>query len=224
MWGFGGPQAYLFIAFNGSNGATVTQPLVGNVNVRDYNNDGNTNTIDNTTTRQVWDNGLGQRLDRQEYVLPAAFASQELTSVTITDTGSEGEGINGSRAVLAALTVSTCNAYVTEGVWISSGPIVYLPNLELYAQEVHLTNAGSTALKGPVFLILEDLPAGSRSRTNRRQRQCFAPIGSPYVVALPAGSLLAPNTEVVVRLGLRDPSGTAITYTPLAVSGHGGTP
>src|ERR1022692_267985 len=79
MWGHAGPQAYLFVTFNGSNGATATQPLVGNVNVRDYNNDGNTNTINNTATVQVWDNGLGQRLDRQEYILPAAFASQVLT-------------------------------------------------------------------------------------------------------------------------------------------------
>jgi hypothetical protein len=68
MWGWAGPTAYLDITFNGSNGAKKTVPLVGNVNVRDYNNDGNTNTIDNTSTIQVWDNGLGQRLDRQEYL------------------------------------------------------------------------------------------------------------------------------------------------------------
>jgi hypothetical protein len=42
MWGSVGP--YLYVTFNGSNGASITQPLVGNVNVRDYNND-NTNTI-----------------------------------------------------------------------------------------------------------------------------------------------------------------------------------
>ena len=128
MWGFAGPQAYLFITFNGSSGATVTQPLVGNVNVRDYNNDGNTNAINNITTVQVWDNGLGQRLDRQEYILPAAFASQVLDSVTITDTGNEGQGTNGSRAVFSAITVSTCRAYVTETIAISISKIVYVPS------------------------------------------------------------------------------------------------
>ena len=131
MWGFAGPQAYLFITFNGSNGATATRPLVGNVRIRDYNNDGNTNTINNTTTVQVWDNGLGQRLDRQEYILPAAFASQVLNSVTITDTGNEGQGTDGSRAILSALTVSTCRAYVTETIAISSSKIVYDPSLKL---------------------------------------------------------------------------------------------
>jgi hypothetical protein len=68
-----GPNAYLYIAFTGSAGATATQPLLGGVTVRDYNNDGGQNTI-NTSTVQAWTNGEGQRLDRQEYILPAAFA------------------------------------------------------------------------------------------------------------------------------------------------------
>src|ERR1039457_3438937 len=73
MWGQAGPYAYLFITFNtfnGSNGATVTQPLVGGVNVRDFNNDGYQNTINTNPTTQVRTNGLGQRLDLQEYILP----------------------------------------------------------------------------------------------------------------------------------------------------------
>jgi hypothetical protein len=73
MWGWAGPNAYLYITFSGSNGAIATVPLVGNVSVRDYNNDGNTNTINNISTVQAWDNGMGQRLDRQEFVLPAAL-------------------------------------------------------------------------------------------------------------------------------------------------------
>jgi hypothetical protein len=42
FWGWPGPTAYLYVTFKGSNGTTVTAPLVGDVNVRDYNNDGNT--------------------------------------------------------------------------------------------------------------------------------------------------------------------------------------
>ena len=222
MWGHAGPQAYLFVTFNGSNGATATQPLVGNVNVRDYNNDGNTNTINNTATVQVWDNGLGQRLDRQEYILPAAFASQVLTSVTITDTGNQGQG--NSRAVFSAITVSTCHAYVTETITISSSKTVYDPALKLYLQEVYLGNTGPTAVAGPLFFILEDLPAGVRLANKSGATACFAPIGSRYVEALPEGSSLAPNTSAVVRLGFSDPSGAAISYTPLVAGSLGGAP
>ena len=224
MWGHAGPQVYLFITFNGSGGATVTHALVGNLNVRDYNNDGNTNSIDNTTTAQVWDNGLGQRLDRQEYILPAAFASQVLTSVTITDTGNEGEGTNGSRAIFSGITVSTCRAYVSETIAISSGAIVYDPSHKIYVQQVTLTNNGSTAVKGPLFFILEDLPAGVTLVNKSAATACFAPIGSRYVGALPAGSSLAPNTTAVLLLGFSDPSGAAISYTPLVVGSLGGAP
>ena len=203
FWGRPGPQAYLYITFNWSNGTTYTQPLVGNVNVRDYNNDGNTNSINNTTTIQVWDNGLGQRLDRQEYIFPTDLAGQVLTSVTLTDTGNQGEG--NSRAVFSALTVSTCHSYVTEGITISSSTLVYHPGPKVYAQQVSLSNIGSTALNGPLFLILEDLPAGVSVVNESKPTSCYAPIGSPYVIALPEGSSLAPNTTVIVNLGLSDP-------------------
>jgi hypothetical protein len=185
MWGWTGPKSYLFVTFNGSAGAAKTVGLVGNVNVRDYNQGGNTNSINNSSTVQVWDNGLGQRLDRQEYILPAAFASQELTSVTITDTGNEGNGTNGSRVILAALTVSTCEAYVTEGLTISSGPITYHPNLGVYTQDVDLKNAGATAIAGPIHLILEDLPAAVSLVNESKLTACYAPIGSPYLGVLP---------------------------------------
>ena len=220
MWGQFGPLAYLSITFSGSNGATATKSLVGNVDVRDYNNDGGDNSINNTSTTQVWTNGLGQRLDRQEYILPATFASQVLTSVTITDTGNEGF----SRAILAALTVSTCEGYVAEGITISSSPIVYHPGSMLYIQDVYLNNPGSTAVAGPLLLILENLPAGVSVANKSRPTSCYAPIGSPALIALPKGSLLAPNTSVRVRLRFSDPSGTAISYTPLVVSSQGSTP
>ena len=215
-----GPRAYLFVTFNWGNGATATAPLVGDANVRDYNNDGCADTINNTTTTQVWTNGLGQRLDRQEYILPAASASQVLASVTITDTGHEYF----SRAILSALTVSTCHAYVAAGITVSSGPIVDHPRTMLYTQDVTLSNTNSTAVDGPMFLILEDLPAGVSIANESKPTSCYAPIGSPYLVAIPAGSSLAPNTSAIVRLQFRDPSGSAISYTPLAVVSEGATP
>ncbi|HXM39612.1 MAG TPA: hypothetical protein VN924_00065 [Bryobacteraceae bacterium] len=222
MWGQFGPQAYLFVTFNGSNGATYTYPLVGGVNVRNFNifPGGNPVTIDNTSTIQAWTNGMDQTLDRQEYILPAAFASQALTSVTITDTGN----VNFSRAVFAGLTVSTCRAYVTETIATSSSKIVYDASKSIYVQEVTLTNTGTAAVTGPLFFILENLPAGVTLVNKSGATACFAPIGSRYVVAFPEGSSLAPNTTVIVKLGFSDPSGAAISYTPLVAGSLGGTP
>jgi len=224
FWGWPGPTAYLSVTFTGSDGATETVTLVGDVNVRDYNNDGNTNTINNTSTIQVWQNGLGQRLDRQEYILPAAFRSQTLTSVTITDAGNQGHGTNGSRAVFSGLTVSTCLAYVADTIKTSGSKIIYDPRLRLYFQKVLLTNAGTTAFPGPLFFILDGLPAAVTLANKSEATACLAPVGSPYVVALPKGTLLAPNTSVVLTLGFSDPTGAGISYSPLMAGSIGGAP
>jgi hypothetical protein len=80
-----------------------------------------------------------------------------------------------------------------------------------------VTNGRTTALAGPLFVILENLPAGVIVATGSTPSTCFAPIGSPTLGVLPKGSSLAPNTSLNATLLFRDPSGTPITYTPLAV-------
>jgi hypothetical protein len=218
--GESGPNAYLYVTFNGSGGEAVTVPLVGGVNVRNYNSGGFPQTINGTSTIQVWTNGEGQRLDRQEYVLPTEFATQTLTSVTITDTGSYDQ----SRAIFSGLTVSTCRAYLAEGITMSSSKIADYPYLGLYAQKIALTNAGSTPIPGPLFFILEDLPSDIALANRSGATECLAPLGSRYVVPLPKGSSLAPNTSLVFDLWFKDPSASAITYTPLTAGSLGGVP
>jgi hypothetical protein len=107
---------------------------------------------------------------------------------------------------------------------ISSSKIVYDSSHNIYVQEVTLTNNGTTAVNGPLFFILEDLPPGVTLVNKSAATACFAPIGSPFVEALPEGSNLAPNTTAIVKLGFSDPSGTAISYTPLVAGSLGGAP
>jgi hypothetical protein len=72
----------LSVTFNGSGGATWTVNLVGDANVRDYNQNGSTTNgilcqlpgaVGQSATINAWVNGDGQRLDEQVYELPAAF-------------------------------------------------------------------------------------------------------------------------------------------------------
>jgi hypothetical protein len=111
LWGSTQP-GLISITFTGSAGATWTFQPVGNVNVRDYNNDDYTDSIlchlpdeaGKSTTINAWtNNGAKQRLDEQIYELPASFRGQTLVSMTITDSGSTDM----QRSFLAALTVST---------------------------------------------------------------------------------------------------------------------
>jgi hypothetical protein len=106
LWGQGGPSSYASITFNGSAGTSYTYNLVGNRDIRDYNQNSWTNSINNTTTIQIFNNGIGQRLDRQRFALPAAFLTQTLDTVVIRDTGRS----NFQRVFLAGLTVSSVPA------------------------------------------------------------------------------------------------------------------
>ncbi len=111
FWGTS-QSGLLSVTFIGSGGATWTANLVGNANIRDYNQNGNTTNsilcqlpggVGQSATINAWVNGDGQRLDAQVFELPAALAKQTLVSMTITDSGNAGE----QRGFLAALTVST---------------------------------------------------------------------------------------------------------------------
>ncbi|MFY9645979.1 MAG: hypothetical protein WAK29_12415 [Terriglobales bacterium] len=110
IWGSTQP-GLLSVTFTGSAGATWTFDPIGGVNVRDANNSSYTDTcicqlpggVAQSATINAWVNNEGQRLDEQIYELPAAFATQTLVSITITDSGNEGV----QRSFLAAVTVST---------------------------------------------------------------------------------------------------------------------
>lgn len=105
-YGQPGP-ALATIEFFGTNGACYEKDLIGGVDVRDYNNDGFTNTINGTTTTQVltWqDFGNGQRLDKQQYRLPSSFNNQTLTSIRLSDVGG---GTLVQRLVLVGVTAVT---------------------------------------------------------------------------------------------------------------------
>jgi hypothetical protein len=97
-----GPNYYAWLTFMGSDGATYTEDLVGNVDIRDYNNYVFTDSINGTTTTDVFNSG-NQRLDMQNIALPSAFATQTLTTIELVDNG----GPNFQRTVLDGVTVAS---------------------------------------------------------------------------------------------------------------------
>jgi hypothetical protein len=86
-WGQKGPNSWASIDFIGSGGATYHADLIGNVDIRDYNQHIWTNSINGTSTINVFDNGTGQRFDMQRFVLPQQFKTQTLNSIRLTDSG-----------------------------------------------------------------------------------------------------------------------------------------
>ena len=82
-----GPDSYLQLRFIGSAGADYTKSFIGNVDVRDLYNGTWTNSINGTTTVNVFNTALNYRIDKQTISLPPEFATQTLTSIQMIDTG-----------------------------------------------------------------------------------------------------------------------------------------
>lgn len=82
------------VTFKNSNSDTAMFSLVGGQTIRDYNNNVftddlqgyNTNSgYGQVTAQNWWNNGNGQRLDVQAFVLPTSWNGTDLESLTISD-------------------------------------------------------------------------------------------------------------------------------------------
>ena len=98
-----GPNSYLRFEFFGSAGADYTKAFIGNSDIRDLNNHVWTNSINGTSTVNVFITGIGYRMDKQTIDLPSEFANQTLTKIRMIDTGA----FDFQRAVLYGVTVAS---------------------------------------------------------------------------------------------------------------------
>ena len=105
FYGQPGPTSYVELEFFGTGGAYYQKDLIGDVDVRDHFYGNWTNTINGTTTVNVYSSGGGpgqeSRLDKQQIVLPSSFMGETLTEFRLTSTG----GVSISDASIQGLTV-----------------------------------------------------------------------------------------------------------------------
>ena len=107
FYGQPGPTSYITLEWLGTGNAYFRKDLIGNVDVRDHFNAFWTNTINGTSTVNVYTSGGGflqeSRLDMQRVLLPASFQGQTLTEFRLTSTG----GVLVSDASIQGLTIQT---------------------------------------------------------------------------------------------------------------------
>jgi hypothetical protein len=87
-WGQSGPASFASIEFVGADGTIVSEQLVGNANVRDWNQFIWTNALTATNAQQVVTSGQ-TRLDKQVWTLPPDIAGQELRRIRFVDVGNQ---------------------------------------------------------------------------------------------------------------------------------------
>lgn len=89
-WGTDGPASYALVEFFATGGVYQSFDLIGDEDIRDFNQSSWTNQSPNTVQVAQWTgwlNNPSQRIDRQQYDLSSAFLGQTLTEIRITDNG-----------------------------------------------------------------------------------------------------------------------------------------
>lgn len=177
---------------------------MGNADIRDYNAYIWTNTINGTTTQNVWNNGLcastlGHRLDMQTIALPAQFLGTRLDSIRFTDTGAD----NVQRMVLHGVTLDADPVLVTAGVApgiAAPAPMQAYPNPAGGAFRLRL---GARAAAWAVTVELVDV------RGRRVGRSLVAPAGATELAIDPAALGVRPAPGLYFARIAGEPRGAA---------------
>jgi hypothetical protein len=96
---------------------------------------------------------------------------------------------------------------------IVAGGFSFDPASQHLKQVVRIQNSGSTAVAGPLFLVLDNLSGNASLANAEGTTSVLAPLGSPYLTVPIAGTgLLGPNESRTVTLEFAVTSSAPITY------------
>lgn len=145
-WGASGPASYASVTFSFSDSSSMTNSLIGNVDIRDFNYTGfYTTTVNGTTTRNVYLRSAGSypnpyALDRQWFDF-GVNSGKTLTSVVFTDTGAAGL----QRMLVSGATVQSGESGQITGPAIGPGgqPIGAVPEPGTWAAAALLAGGAS---------------------------------------------------------------------------------
>lgn len=124
-WGQIGGGTFASVRFLGTGALDYSVSLDGNDDIRDYLQTIYANSINGTTTVEVFKAGSGHydevRLDKQVFDLPAAFNTETLLSIELIDNGGE----NFQRVFLAGMTVELVPEPELCGVFAGIGMMAF---------------------------------------------------------------------------------------------------
>lgn len=164
---------------------------------------------------------------------PVVLSGQTISDGIVSNVSQPGSySINGGRAVFfvafaaqpyGAIYIASrpCAANWTSDVSIALGTLTYNPTTKIYSQTATVTNKGSSAISGPLSLVLTGLPSGVTLSDRNGTTVCFAPKGSPFIdLELAENNKLGAGKSAEVVLQFTDPSNTTISFA-IEVAGAG---
>jgi hypothetical protein len=117
---------------------------------------------------------------------------------------------------------------------VTNEPAIRNPHTQHVSQVVHISNNGTSAVPGPIFLALDNLPSGASLVNADGNTTVLAPLGSPFIriklghsdedqssadsSADNGSDVLHPHQTKTVKLDVLIPSGADLSYTPRVLS------
>jgi hypothetical protein len=130
--------------------------------------------------------------------------------------------MNGDKSCIATFTQqAVCAADVTLSVSVARSGFSYNVITKRYGQTLTLTNTGTAAIAGPLFVVLDNVTSAATLLSPAGRTACLAPLGSPYVTI--AGGL-APGAHATVSVQFTDPANAPISYAVRVLAGSAGQP
>jgi hypothetical protein len=143
--------------------------------------------------------------------------SHTITAVYSGDDVHSGNSASSTITVPDAPTVTD----VSSRVAVTRSGFTFNRATGTFFQTLTIRNTSSTAITGPISLVLEGLPAGVRLVNASGTTQNVGQPGSPYVDLLGPDGVLAPGATLTVVLEFDNPRKVGITYTTRVLAGPG---
>ncbi len=122
----------------------------------------------------------------------------------------------------ASTTIVSCAADRSAQVSVTRGGYRLNRTTGRYVQTVTIKNMGTSAIDGPVSMVLADLSSNVTLFNSTGKTACAEPIGSSYInINVGADDVLSPAESVAITLEFANPNNQGITYTTRVLDGTG---
>jgi hypothetical protein len=145
------------------------------------------------------------------YTSNSGYSGADSLAFTVTN------GVKTSAPATVSVTVNPVAVDVSSKVTVTKGGLRANLTTHVYTQTVTLTNTSSSALAGPLSLVLKNLSSNATLTNGNGTTLLFTPAGRPYI----NGNALAAKSSETVTLQFSNPTNGGITYTTQVLSGAG---